>query len=69
MAKHEQYIAGAEAASGKMGRKEFEKELAKLQVELTRLQTWPGKAVAGRLAGRDSSGTSPGASAKSIFKH
>jgi polyphosphate kinase 2 len=40
MAKHEQYIAGAEAASGKMGRKEFEKELAKLQVELTRLQTW-----------------------------
>jgi polyphosphate kinase 2 len=43
MAKHEQQkqdIAGAEAASGKMRRKEFEKELAKLQVELTRLQTW-----------------------------
>ncbi|MDH6231835.1 polyphosphate kinase 2 [Mesorhizobium soli] len=27
-------------ASGKMKRKEFEKELAKLQVELVRLQTW-----------------------------
>ena len=31
---------GAPAASGKLSRKEFEKELAKLQVELTRLQTW-----------------------------
>ena len=30
----------ARAASGKIGRKEFEKELSKLQVELTRLQTW-----------------------------
>jgi polyphosphate kinase len=28
------------AASGKMKRKEFERELAKLQVELVRLQTW-----------------------------
>jgi polyphosphate kinase len=28
------------AASGKLKRKEFEKELAKLQVELVRLQTW-----------------------------
>jgi hypothetical protein len=28
------------SASGKMSRKEFEKELAKLQVELVRLQTW-----------------------------
>jgi polyphosphate kinase len=28
------------AASGKMSRKEFENELAKLQVELVRLQTW-----------------------------
>jgi polyphosphate kinase 2 (PPK2 family) len=27
-------------ASGKMSRKEFEKELAKLQVELVRLQSW-----------------------------
>ena len=33
-------VVGAKAASGKMRRKEFEKELAKLQVELTRLQTW-----------------------------
>ena len=36
--KHE--AAEATADSGKMGRKEFEKELAKLQIELTRLQTW-----------------------------
>ena len=36
--KHE--AAEAAAASGKMSRKEFEKELAKLQVELVRLQTW-----------------------------
>jgi hypothetical protein len=36
--KHE--AADATAASGKMSRKEFEKELTKLQVELTRLQTW-----------------------------
>jgi polyphosphate kinase 2 (PPK2 family) len=32
--------AGANADSGKMRRKDFEKELGKLQVELTRLQTW-----------------------------
>src|SRR6476661_6338643 len=36
--KHES--AEGKAASGKMKRKEFEKELAKLQVELVRLQTW-----------------------------
>ena len=36
--KHE--LAEEKAASGKMKRKEFEKELAKLQVELVRLQTW-----------------------------
>ena len=36
--KHE--VTEAPAASGKMSRKEFEKELAKLQVELARLQTW-----------------------------
>src|SRR5512132_1998912 len=36
--KHES--AEEKAASGKMKRKEFEKELAKLQVELVRLQTW-----------------------------
>jgi polyphosphate kinase 2 (PPK2 family) len=32
--------AEATTASGKMSRKEFEKELAKLQVELVRLQSW-----------------------------
>src|SRR5262245_31020335 len=36
--KHE--AAGVTVTSGKMARKEFEKELAKLQVELVRLQTW-----------------------------
>jgi hypothetical protein len=36
--KHE--ATEATTASGKMSRKEFEKELAKLQVELVRLQTW-----------------------------
>jgi Polyphosphate kinase 2 (PPK2) len=36
--KHE--TAEEKAASGKMKRKEFEKELGKLQVELVRLQTW-----------------------------
>ena len=38
MAKHE--AADTTTASGKVSRKEFEKELGKLQVELTRLQTW-----------------------------
>ena len=32
--------AEAEGSSDKMSRKQFEKELAKLQVELVRLQTW-----------------------------
>jgi len=32
--------ADVTSASGKMSREEFEKELAKLQVELVRLQTW-----------------------------
>ena len=36
--KHE--AAEASSTPGKMKRKEFEKELAKLQVELVRLQTW-----------------------------
>ena len=36
--KHE--AAEATGASAKMNRKEFEKELASLEVELTRLQTW-----------------------------
>jgi len=43
LAKDEQEKHGspeASSAPGKMSRKEFEKELAKLQVELVRLQTW-----------------------------
>ena len=36
--KHE--AAESSSATGKMSRKEFEKELANLQVELVRLQTW-----------------------------
>jgi hypothetical protein len=49
MAKDQQQkhdVAGAKAASSKMRGKEFEKELAKLQVELTRLQTWVQATVA-----------------------
>lgn len=43
MAKHKQRkrdVAEANVVSSKIKRKEFEKELTKLQVELTRLQTW-----------------------------
>src|SRR5262245_65849648 len=52
-------VAGAKAASSKMKRKEFEKELAKLQVELTRLQTWvqaKGARVIVIFEGRDTAG-------------
>ena len=55
--KHE--VAEATAASGKMSRKKFEKELAKLQVELTRLQTWvkeKGERVIVVFEGRDTAG-------------
>ena len=55
--KHE--AAEATAASGKMSRKEFEKELAKLQVELVRLQTWvqaKGARVIVVFEGRDTAG-------------
>jgi polyphosphate kinase len=47
------------AASGKMKRKEFEKELANLQVELTRLQAWvkdTGARVIVIFEGRDTAG-------------
>jgi len=47
------------AASGKVSRKEFEKELARLQVELTRLQTWvkaEGARVIVVFEGRDTAG-------------
>jgi polyphosphate kinase 2 len=61
MAKHTQQkrdVAGAKAAS-KMKRKEFEKELTKLQVELTRLQTWvqaTGARIIVVFEGRDTAG-------------
>jgi polyphosphate kinase 2 len=47
------------AGAGKMRRKEFEKELAKLQLELTRLQTWvqaKGARVVVVFEGRDTAG-------------
>jgi polyphosphate kinase 2 len=52
-------VAEATAASDKMPRKEFEKELEKLQVELTRLQTWvkdKGARVIVVFEGRDTAG-------------
>src|SRR3974377_2813 len=63
MAKDEQQtrdVAGGKAASiSKMKRKEFEKELAKLQVELTRLQSWvqtTGARIIVVFEGRDTAG-------------
>jgi len=55
--KHE--AAEATGASARLGRKEFEKELAKLQVELTRLQTWvqaTGARIIVVFEGRDTAG-------------
>src|SRR5258708_37317574 len=52
-------VIEAPAASGKVSRKEFEKELAKLQVELTRLQTWvkgKGSRIIVVFEGRDTAG-------------
>jgi len=52
-------VAEAKAASSKMRSKEFEKELAKLQVELTRLQTWvqaTGARIIVVFEGRDTAG-------------
>jgi polyphosphate kinase 2 len=52
-------VIEAPAASGKVSRKEFEKELAKLQVELTRLQTWvkdKGARLVVVFEGRDTAG-------------
>jgi polyphosphate kinase 2 (PPK2 family) len=51
--------AEATGAFGKMSRKKFEKELAKLQVELVRLQTWVqanGTRVMVVFEGRDTAG-------------
>jgi polyphosphate kinase 2 len=52
-------VIEAHAASGKVRRKEFEKELAKLQVELTRLQAWvkdKGARIIVVFEGRDTAG-------------
>ena len=52
-------VIEAPVASGKVSRKEFEKVLAKLQVELTRLQTWvkeKGARVIVVFEGRDTAG-------------
>ena len=52
-------LAGVKAASSKMRRKEFENELVKLQVELTRLQTWveaTGTRIIVIFEGRDTAG-------------
>jgi polyphosphate kinase 2 (PPK2 family) len=52
-------VVEAPDASGKIKRKEFEGELAKLQVELTRLQTWvkdQGARVIVVFEGRDTAG-------------
>ena len=49
----------APAGSGKMSRKDFEKDLATLQVQLTRLQTWvkaKGERVIVVFEGRDTAG-------------
>jgi polyphosphate kinase 2 len=57
--RNEHEVAEATETSGKMSRKEFEKELAKLQVELTRLQTWvraTGARVIVVFEGRDTAG-------------
>src|SRR6266550_4722979 len=52
-------VIEAPAASDKLSGKEFEKELAKLQVELTRLQTWvkdKGARIVVIFEGRDTAG-------------
>jgi polyphosphate kinase 2 len=52
-------VLEAPGTSGKVSRKEFEKELAKLQVELTRLQTWvkdKGARIIVVFEGRDTAG-------------
>jgi polyphosphate kinase 2 (PPK2 family) len=52
-------VAAANADSGKMRRKDFEKKLGKLQVELTRLQTWvqaAGARIIVVFEGRDTAG-------------
>src|SRR6516164_898941 len=59
MAKDKHSVAEEKAASTKMRRREFDKELAKLQIELTRLQTWvqaTGARIIVVFEGRDTAG-------------
>src|SRR6201996_4265429 len=56
---HRKQVTDATGAPGKISRKEFEKELAKLQLELVRLQTWvraTGARVMVVFEGRDTAG-------------
>jgi polyphosphate kinase len=58
-AKQKKLVVQASDAHGKISRKQFEEELAKLQVELTRLQTWikdKGARVIVIFEGRDTAG-------------
>jgi polyphosphate kinase len=62
MAKNEHHkhdVAETRRAPGKMTRRQFEKELAKLQIELTRLQAWvqtTGARIVVLFEGRDTAG-------------
>ena len=59
MAKHKRQVQAETAESGKMRRKEFDKELAKLQIELTHLQSWvqsTGTRIIVLFEGRDTAG-------------
>ena len=59
MSKNKKQGVEAPDAPGKISRKQFEKELEKLQVELTRLQTWvkdKGARVIVVFEGRDTAG-------------
>ena len=59
MSKHKDRVDAEITESGKMKRKKFDKELARLQVELTRLQTWvqaTGARIIVVFEGRDTAG-------------
>ena len=59
MAKHKRQVQAETAGSRTMRRKEFEKELAKLQIELTHLQSWvqsTGARIIVVFEGRDTAG-------------
>ena len=59
MARHKRQVHAETAKSEKMGRKEFDKELVKLQIELTHLQSWvqtTGARIIVVFEGRDTAG-------------